>query len=88
MPPVLVASPYKDTAVPTAVPVVVFVITEVRVDAPADKVLPTVNEGIYSLPCPVGKRKYLKSPSSMVSASVICLNTVGSKVGKFAVGGV
>ena len=33
--PVLDASSYKDTAVPTAVPVIVFVITEVSVDAPA-----------------------------------------------------
>jgi hypothetical protein len=40
--PVLDASSYKDTAVPTALPVCVSVITEVRVDAPAFKV-PTVD---------------------------------------------
>ena len=43
--PFLVASSYKDTVLPTVLPVCVFVITDVSVDAPALKAPATVNNG-------------------------------------------
>jgi hypothetical protein len=46
----LLVSPYKDTDVPAAVPVIVFVITEVSVDAPADKAPETVADPAVSNP--------------------------------------